>query len=90
MLSLGLTGFGLGLLAVCCVFTRGLAHFARSRDPGVLFVLAVFVLAFVNGLVESIFVSVGYEFVVWLAGAFLIVYLPKQGRHEVQVRNWTP
>lgn len=74
MLSLGLVGFTLGLTGVLSVFARGLQLNARAPDWGLVFIMSVFVMAFVNGLIESIFVSAGYEFLVWLIGAFMIVY----------------
>jgi O-antigen ligase len=74
ILAVGLIGFGLGLLTVLAVFARGFWLYVQSADLGLLFVLSVFVMAFINGLIESTFVSVGYEYVVWLTGAFMIVY----------------
>ncbi len=78
MLSLGVVGLGLGLTTVLAVFGRGLRLYSRTPDLGLLFILSVFVMAIVSGLVESIFVSVGYEFIVWMTGAFMIVYFPSR------------
>ncbi len=77
VLALGWVGFGLGLTTVLAIFGRGLRLFARQPDAGLLFILSVFVMASISGLVESTFVAVGYEYVVWLAGAFMIVYFPQ-------------
>jgi exopolysaccharide production protein ExoQ len=80
ILAVGLVGFALGLVAVIAVFARGMWLYSKSTDLGLLFVLSIFVMAFVSGLIESTFVSVGYEYVVWLAGAFIIVYFPLRSR----------
>lgn len=77
MLSLGLVGFAVGMSGVLSIFARGVQLHARTHDWGLVFILSVFVMAFISGLIESIFVSVGYEFMVWLIGAFMIVYYPK-------------
>lgn len=76
LLALGMVGFMLCLLTVAAVFGRGMRLYARTQDLGLLFILSVFVMAMVSGLVESIFVSVGYEYIAWMTGAFLIVYYP--------------
>lgn len=76
LLALGAVGFSLGLASLLAIFAWGLRLYAETSDPGLLFVLSVFVMGFVSGLVESSFVSVGYELIVWLTGAFLIVYYP--------------
>ncbi|MEZ6149869.1 MAG: O-antigen ligase family protein [Pirellulaceae bacterium] len=81
MLSLGLVGFTLGMMSVLSVFARGLQLNAHAPDLGLVFILSVFVMAFISGLVESIFVSTGYEFLVWSIGAFMIVYY-SQSRGE--------
>ncbi|MCA9180508.1 MAG: O-antigen ligase family protein, partial [Planctomycetales bacterium] len=69
MLSLGIVGFTLGMTSVLSVFARGLQLNAHAPDLGLVFILSVFVMAFISGLVESIFVSTGYEFLVWSIGA---------------------
>jgi len=74
MLGLGLVGFTLGMTSVLSIFARGLQLNARAADLGLVFILSVFVMAFTSGLVESSFVSMGYEFLVGLIGAFMIVY----------------
>ncbi len=81
LLSLGVVGFTLGMTGVLSVFSRGLQLNAHTPDWGLVFILSVFVMATISGLIESIFVSVGYEFLVWLIGAFMIVYysLPTRG-----------
>ena len=82
MLALGIVGLVLCLLTVFAVFGRGLRLYAGTHDLGLLFILSVFVMAMISGLVESIFVSVGYEYIVWMTGAFLIVYYPSHSVEE--------
>lgn len=77
MLGLGLVGFTLGMTGVLSIFARGLQLNARAADLGLVFILSVFVMAAISGLIESSFVSMGYEFLVWLIGAFMIVYYSK-------------
>lgn len=85
MLGLGLVGFTLGITCVLSIFARGLQLNAHTPDLGLVFILSVFVMAFISGLAESIFVSVGYEFLVCLIGAFMIVYY-SQPRSEGRIR----
>ena len=79
LLGVGIVGFALVLTGVVSVFVRGLQIFHHTHDLGLTFVLAVFVMGLVNGLIESIFVSTGYEFLVALIGGFMIVYYPTLG-----------
>ncbi len=76
LLSLGTVGFTLGMTGILTIWARGFSLLKAGAEPGLIFILAVFVMAFVNGLIESIFVSVGYEYLVWLIGAFMIIYYP--------------
>ena len=76
LLSVGIVGFSLILTGIATVFVRGLRLFHQTRDVGLGFILAIFVMGLVNGLIESIFVSTGYEFLVALIGGFMIVYYP--------------
>jgi exopolysaccharide production protein ExoQ len=74
LLNLGAVGFSLGLLTIATLFAKGLAIYRRSLSSGILFILAVMVMAAVSGLAEAIFVGVGYETLLVLIGALLIVY----------------
>ena len=79
LLSVGIVGFGLIFVGIASIFARGLQLFHRTRDLGLSFILAMFVMGLVSGLIESIFVSTGYEFLVALIGGFMIVYYPSVG-----------
>lgn len=84
LLSVGIAGFALILTGLLLVFVRGLRLFHQNRDLGLAFILSVFVMALINGLIESIFVSPGYEFMVALIGTFMIVYYPNLGARPSQ------
>lgn len=79
LLGVGVVGFALILTGIVSVFVRGLQLFHHTHDLGLAFILAVFVMGLVSGLIESIFVSTGYEFLVALIGGFMIVYYPALG-----------
>ena len=85
MANLGLVGVSLGLLVAGGATWRSFALFRRRRDPALLFILSVIALCGVNGLVEAICVSPGYEFVVMSLCMAAVVFYPtgdQEGSHE--------
>lgn len=82
LLGFGIVGFVLGISTFGSVLARGHQIFYQHRDIGLAFVLAVLAIALVNGLTESIFLSVGYEFLVLLIGCFMIAHRAENAPQE--------
>ncbi len=76
LLSVGIAGFSIGLLALLGVIVKGCKHVRHSGNLGILFAVAVVVMGLVNSLTESIFYGDGYEPLCVMIAAFVIMYHP--------------
>ncbi|MCA9128646.1 MAG: O-antigen ligase family protein [Planctomycetales bacterium] len=74
LVNLGAVGFALLLMVIVAVFKRGVGILRVSRDTGVAFTLSLFAMGALNGLVEAIFVNVGFQMLILLIGSFQIAY----------------